>query len=134
MVISRTGTALARIPNPAEIVFCQENFSAWMEAVNRPGQVNLNPPRFQWWHLVDCRPQFQGAPLLMPGCVEQYNSRHSEGGNIVFADGHARFRKFRSMRSGDFGLIPDEPYLVDLKQSYCTSGACGGTMYLAAFW
>jgi prepilin-type processing-associated H-X9-DG protein len=31
---------------------------------------------------------------------------HFDGGNLVFADGHAKFRKGSSMRSGDFGLVP----------------------------
>jgi prepilin-type N-terminal cleavage/methylation domain-containing protein/prepilin-type processing-associated H-X9-DG protein len=134
VVLSIRGTALARIPNPAEIIFCQENFFNAQVLSNRPAQVKLNPPGFQWWHLVDCRAYLFGPPTVMPGCFEQYNSRHFDGGNILFADGHARFRKFRTIRSGEFGLVPDEPYVVDLKQSFCNSGGtCGGTIYSAAF-
>jgi hypothetical protein len=45
-----------------------------------------------------------------------------------------RFQIFRTIRSGQFGPIPDEPYRVDLTQSYCnTGGTCGGTFYRAAF-
>jgi prepilin-type N-terminal cleavage/methylation domain-containing protein/prepilin-type processing-associated H-X9-DG protein len=134
VLLSVQGTALARIPNSADIVFCQENFFDWTTIWNRPAQVKLNPPAFQWWHLVDCRPQFAGPPTISPGCAEQYNSRHFEGGNLVFADGHAKFRKFRTIRSGEFGLVPDEPWRDDLKQSYCNKGgSCGGTIYTAAF-
>jgi prepilin-type N-terminal cleavage/methylation domain-containing protein/prepilin-type processing-associated H-X9-DG protein len=134
VVLSYQGTALARIPNPADIVFVQENFFNWTVIWNRPAQVKLNPPGFQYWHLVDCRAQFAGPPTLPDGCAEQYNSRHFSGGNIVFADGHAKYKNFRTVRSGDFGLVPDEPWVDDLKQSYCNKGgACGGTVYSAAF-
>jgi prepilin-type N-terminal cleavage/methylation domain-containing protein/prepilin-type processing-associated H-X9-DG protein len=134
VVLSLQGTRLARIPNPADIIFCQENFFNWPTIWNRPYQAKLNPPTFQYWHLVDCRPQFAGAPLLPDGCVEQYNSRHFAGGNIVYADGHAKYKNFRTVRSGDFGLVPDEPWVDDLKQSYCNKGgSCGGTLYTAAF-
>jgi prepilin-type N-terminal cleavage/methylation domain-containing protein/prepilin-type processing-associated H-X9-DG protein len=134
VLLSIKGTALARIPNPADIVFCQENYFNWTTIWNRPAQVKLNPPGFQYWHLVDCRVAYIGPPVISPGCWEQYNSRHFQGGNIVFADGHAKFRKASTMRSGEFGLVPDEAYVVDLKQSYCNSGgSCGGTVYSAAF-
>jgi prepilin-type processing-associated H-X9-DG protein len=134
VVLSAQGTALARIPNPAEIIFCQENFFNWNIIWNRPYQAKLNPPKFQYWHLVDCRAQFAGPPPLASGCAEQYNSRHFDGGNLVYADGHAKFKKFRAVRSGEFGLVPDEEWRDDLVQSYCNKGgACGGTMYSPAF-
>jgi len=134
VVLSRTGTALARIPNPAEIIFTQENWYSWQVAYNRPAQISTAPPLFRWWHLVDCRAQFAGAPKVMGDCVEQYNSRHFSGGNLSFVDGHAKFRRPDSMRSGEFGLSPDEPYRLDLTQAYCTAaGACGGTDYSPAF-
>lgn len=133
VVLSRTGVALARIPAPTDIVFCQENFFSWLVAWNRPAQVNLNPPQFQYWHLIDCRPQFAGPPQVSPGCAEQYNSRHFGGGNIVFCDGHAKYMNFRSVRSGHFGLVPDEGWRGDQVQSFCNTGGCGGTRYTSAF-
>jgi prepilin-type processing-associated H-X9-DG protein len=33
-----------------------------------------------------------------------------EGGNLVFVDGHCEYRKYRRLRSSDFGLLPDELY------------------------
>jgi prepilin-type processing-associated H-X9-DG protein len=33
-----------------------------------------------------------------------------QGGNFVFADGHAKYRRYHALRSGDFGLLPDEPW------------------------
>ena len=29
---------------------------------------------------------------------------------FVYVDGHAAYRKFRALRSGDFGLTPDQLY------------------------
>jgi hypothetical protein len=52
----------------------------------------------------------------------------------MYADGHAKFRQYRSMRSGDYGLTPDEGYQADQKQAYCNAaGSCGGVRYNAAF-
>jgi prepilin-type processing-associated H-X9-DG protein len=30
------------------------------------------------------------------------------GGNLVFADGHAKCRSVQALRSRDFGLVPDD--------------------------
>ena len=46
-------------------------------------------------------------------CVEGRENlcdAHNEGGNLIFVDGHAEYRKYRRLRSGDFGLLPDELY------------------------
>ncbi len=42
--------------------------------------------------------------------VENFCNNHSEGGNLAFVDGHVEYRKYKSLRSGDFGLTPDEPW------------------------
>src|SRR5207245_1537809 len=121
------------------MVFAQENFVAFLVCYNRPTQVNAvtaATPQYQYWHLVDCRPTFAMIPRLpqQPACGEQYNSRHFNGGNTLFVDGHVKYRNYYTMRSGDFGLTPDEPYRADQKQSYCAaSGTCAGTLYNAAF-
>jgi prepilin-type processing-associated H-X9-DG protein len=36
-----------------------------------------------------------------------YSNNHQGGGNLIFADGHARYRTLFSIHSGDFGLTPD---------------------------
>jgi prepilin-type N-terminal cleavage/methylation domain-containing protein/prepilin-type processing-associated H-X9-DG protein len=139
VVLSRLGTALARIPAPADIVFAQENFVAFLVTYNRPSQINAataTPAQFRWWHLVDCRPAFSMIPRLpqQPACGEQYNHRHFEGGNNLFVDGHAKYRKFYTLRSSEFGLMPDEPYRADQVQAFCTAaGSCAGTIYNPAF-
>jgi prepilin-type N-terminal cleavage/methylation domain-containing protein/prepilin-type processing-associated H-X9-DG protein len=130
VIISRTGTSLARIPNPADILWAQENFFKFFNAYNRPTQTGTN---FYYWHLIDCRPQYSGMPNTGGPCGEQYNSRHFGGGNLVYVDGHAKYIQVNRMRSGMFGLLPDEPYNAnDAGQGICNPG-CASDAYTAAF-
>jgi prepilin-type N-terminal cleavage/methylation domain-containing protein/prepilin-type processing-associated H-X9-DG protein len=138
VVLSKTGTSLARIPNPADIVFVQENYYAFLVTYCRPVQTNAvgsNPALYTYWHLVDCRTAAASTPRLpaQPTCGEQYNSRHFNGGNTLFVDGHAKYRNYYTMRSGEFGLTPDEGYVADQVQAYCKDSGCGGKQYAAAF-
>jgi prepilin-type processing-associated H-X9-DG protein len=48
---------------------------------------------------------------------ENLSNVHFRGGNLVFADGHAEYRKYKDLRSGHFGLTPDEPYEPTRDQS-----------------
>jgi len=131
VVISRTGTSLAQIPNPADIIFAQENFFKFFNAYNRPTQSGTS---YYYWHLIDCRPQYPGLPNTgHPTCGEQYNTRHFGGGNLVFVDGHAKYTPVTRMRSGMFGMVPDEAYNAnDPQQGTCNPG-CSGKAYTAAF-
>ncbi len=139
VVLSRLGKSLAAIPNPSDIVFVQENYFTFLVAFNRPSQINAataTPQQYRWWHLVDCRAAFSMVPRLPreTGCGEQYNSRHFGGGSISFVDGHAKYRNFRTMRSSEFGLLPDEAYREDQVQAFCNAGgSCAGTIYTPAF-
>jgi prepilin-type processing-associated H-X9-DG protein len=52
-----------------------------------------------------------------------YNNLHFEGGDLLFVDGHAKWRTYRSLRSGEFGLTPDEAYMPTTAQSNKCYGA-----------
>ena len=39
---------------------------------------------------------------------EDYSNQHMAGGNLVYADGHAKWKKYLAIHSGEFGLTPDE--------------------------
>jgi prepilin-type N-terminal cleavage/methylation domain-containing protein/prepilin-type processing-associated H-X9-DG protein len=100
------GRALATVPNPADIVYLQENNLRWNWAWMRPQLVKANT--YQWWHwnLGNEKPK------------EQYSNLHSEGGNLLFADGHAKYKNHKQIRSGDFGLLPDEGPAADANTAY----------------
>lgn len=101
------GVSVAIIPNPAEIVYTQELFNKRSFAFMRPRVLNAATGTYQWWHF----PRGVGA-------LTNYTFVHMEGGNVLFCDGHAKFRKATSMRSRDFGLTPDDPITVDFNKAY----------------
>ncbi len=82
-----TGRPMSDVPTPAGIVYLQE-FS-----------FRTNAAR-----------QF---PFLIPaqGYAQWYwqtSQNHAAGGNLLFVDGHVRWRRQESLRSGDFGLNPPD--------------------------
>jgi prepilin-type N-terminal cleavage/methylation domain-containing protein/prepilin-type processing-associated H-X9-DG protein len=101
------GRALAVVPNPAEIVYLQENNLKWNYAWMRPQLVDAKGT-YQWWHwdLGNEKPK------------DQYSNLHSNGGNLVFADGHAKYKSLNSIRSSDFGLVPDEGHEANANNKY----------------
>ena len=89
--------SLSEVPNPADIVYLDENRFRFKVAWLRPQLVDPKKNRYQFWHWN------QG-----PEKQEQYSNTHNNGGNLVFIDGHAKYKSIKSLRSSDFGLIPDE--------------------------
>jgi prepilin-type N-terminal cleavage/methylation domain-containing protein/prepilin-type processing-associated H-X9-DG protein len=111
---------LAEIPAPAEIVFLGEENIRVSRALLRPRYRNgTNPRVFEHWHGFE--------PTTNP-LVERYNSTHNEGGNVLYCDGHAKWSKYKSLRSGHFGLKPDQPWSLTN-----FSNPDGGGTYTAAF-
>jgi prepilin-type N-terminal cleavage/methylation domain-containing protein/prepilin-type processing-associated H-X9-DG protein len=86
------GRPLAVVPAPADIVYLHElgvlESIAWLRPV-----CNKNGGCVAW--------------CFWSGGRHWYNNSHSNGGNLIFADGHAKFRSLLSMRSRDYGLTPD---------------------------
>jgi len=91
------GRALAAVDDPAGVIYCQELNWRINECQVRPIALNANRTAYGAWHYT--------SPI-----GEGYSNLHMEGGNFVFADGHAKYRRYRALRSGDFGLVPDEPW------------------------
>jgi prepilin-type N-terminal cleavage/methylation domain-containing protein/prepilin-type processing-associated H-X9-DG protein len=103
------GASMAVVQRPAEIVYMQEYRFLTRVAWLRPAcSANGRCSGWCWWGIPDNRPG--------------YSNVHMEGGNFVYVDGHARYKKNIAVRSGDFGLFPDEP-----KESKGTghNGICG---------
>jgi prepilin-type N-terminal cleavage/methylation domain-containing protein/prepilin-type processing-associated H-X9-DG protein len=108
------GRSLAVVDRPSDIIYLQEHTWRVNHAHLRPASLDKGKT-YQAWHYI--------SPV-----GEGYSNLHSEGGNVVFVDGHAKYRKYRSLRSGDFGLVPDQAYSPknELKPD-------GGGVYTAAF-
>jgi prepilin-type N-terminal cleavage/methylation domain-containing protein/prepilin-type processing-associated H-X9-DG protein len=101
VIMRPKGVSLASIPAPADLVAFQEDYFSFTVAYNRP--VDVGGSKFQYWHYLD------DQKVSRSGLVdEDYSNQHVGGGNLVFADGHAKWRRYIAIRSGDFGLLPDE--------------------------
>jgi prepilin-type N-terminal cleavage/methylation domain-containing protein/prepilin-type processing-associated H-X9-DG protein len=90
------GRSMAVVDQPADIIYLQEHTWRVSNAHLRPASLDKGKT-YLAWHYVS--PTGEG-----------YSNVHSGGGNLVFVDGHAKYRKYTALRSGDFGLLPDEPY------------------------
>jgi prepilin-type N-terminal cleavage/methylation domain-containing protein/prepilin-type processing-associated H-X9-DG protein len=105
-----SGMSLAQIPHPAEIVFIVECSYYGPFAISRP--YDLGNGMYQWWHYAPWDPKMTRAPDY-----EAYHATHGNGANFVYCDGHMKYKPYRQLRSGDFGLVPDEAYEPPLTQS-----------------
>jgi prepilin-type N-terminal cleavage/methylation domain-containing protein/prepilin-type processing-associated H-X9-DG protein len=88
--------SLASIPRPSDVIIMQEtirlvSFTALRPAVG--SDFGLCPGGYTFWHVN-----------LKPG-LDWYSDIHNRGGNLVFTDGHAQYRKAKQLRARDFGLI-----------------------------
>lgn len=90
------GRPLAVIDRPAEVIYIQELNWRIDNAQLRPAPVG-NGGSFTAWHYT--------SPI-----GEGYSNLHQGGGNFAFEDGHVKFKHHLALRSGDFGLVPDQPW------------------------
>jgi prepilin-type processing-associated H-X9-DG protein len=98
---------LAVVPNPAEIAYLHENNLRWHHAWLCPALTKPKTGEYQWWHWD-----------LGIEKKEQFSNLHSGGGNLVFLDGHAKYRHHRTLRSRDYGLVPDDGPEADANKYY----------------
>jgi prepilin-type processing-associated H-X9-DG protein len=88
-------------------IFLQESRHRWNTAWMRPerenAQVPPNPPpkpgiytRWCWNNTVD--------GVISASWGQDYSSVHNEGGNLLYLDGHADYRKHSDLHASDFGL------------------------------
>ena len=86
---------LAQVSKPSEIIFMQETIRLVSYTALRPAvgdDFGLCFGQYTYWH-----------HNLQPG-LDWYSMVHSLGGNFVFTDGHAEFRKASALRAKHFGL------------------------------
>ncbi len=101
------GRSLSTMPAPADIVYLDENQFRWNQAWLRPQLTDAKKGQYTWWHWN------QGI-----GKTEQYSNVHSGGGNLVFVDGHAKYKSIKALRSIDFGMLPDVGIEADSNKNY----------------
>lgn len=109
---------LTAVPRPASIILLQEAWSLSHNLWNQPELTSADripsiiagraPGRFEEWHMWAS--SATDDSFWSPTPRENLSNAHEGGGNLVFVDGHADFRKYRSLRSSDFGLTPDDPW------------------------
>jgi prepilin-type N-terminal cleavage/methylation domain-containing protein/prepilin-type processing-associated H-X9-DG protein len=94
------GRSTQAIPSPSSLIIIQETYNRHHAAGLRPWKVDPEAAptdaEFLWWHDNISRP------------YELYTSIHDRGGNLLYCDGHAEYRKGITLRSGEFGLTPGE--------------------------
>ena len=94
------GTATVAIigatPNPGDLIYLQEHYAHTSVAWLRPA---LKDETHAWgWAWANS----------LAGGTSGYVNNHNGGGIVVFIDGHARFRLWKTLRSGEFGLLPPD--------------------------
>ena len=92
--------SLASITAPAQVEFSQE-LKAVEDACSVYPRYDLavSPPAYRYWHIY--------SP------PEALSNVHFGGGNMIFCDGHAKWRNYQSLTSDDFGLVNQTTGLVD---------------------
>lgn len=86
---SGTPRHIASIPEPASIIILQEYGTRTNTSYLRPTLVSgSSPPRFQYWLYA-----------------ANYSNTHFDGGNLLFVDGHVKWKKHISICASDFGLL-----------------------------
>jgi prepilin-type N-terminal cleavage/methylation domain-containing protein/prepilin-type processing-associated H-X9-DG protein len=109
MIISQLvlNKGMSKMRNPTRTVIVQENFclmnAFWYEPEGSGDQYT------QWhtWTASNAN-EWSGTPR------EHFNNLHEQGGNLIWCDGHAEYRKNVKTSSLDFGLVDvtgkDSPY------------------------
>jgi len=91
----------SKLRNPARTVVIQEHYvlmgAFWYEP---EGSGDI----YSQWHTwtASNSSEWSGTPR------EHYNNLHEQGGNLVFSDGHAEYKRNNQTSSLDFGLV-DRP-------------------------
>ena len=88
VLIRYGGVSVAAIPETASLIAVQERKFVASSSANDPQRVPWNTNDFQYWLYIN------GG----------YSNVHFDGGNLLFADGHVKWRKTVSISAREFGL------------------------------
>jgi len=90
---------LDKVRNPSRTVFIQEHYVLMnLSGFEPEGRGDVYT---QWHTWTDSTSAEWSGP---PG-REHYNNLHQQGGNLIFCDGHAEYRKNKKTSSLDWGLV-----------------------------
>jgi prepilin-type N-terminal cleavage/methylation domain-containing protein/prepilin-type processing-associated H-X9-DG protein len=103
---------ISRLRNPARTVTIQEflflSHAVWYEPEPVPSGLGYTYTQWHTWTAAS------GGEWVGPPGREYYNSLHGGGGNLIWADGHADYKRNEQTSSLDFGLVDllgrDSPY------------------------
>ena len=124
------GRPLSAVPRPSATILMQEAWSLANQLWNQPEPNDRSdaafdgrsPTTYQEWQMWASRSTHDS--FVSATYRENLSNAHSEGGNLVFVDGHAEYKKYLRLRTGDFGLKPDNPH---------PNGSEDGLSYQSAF-
>jgi prepilin-type N-terminal cleavage/methylation domain-containing protein/prepilin-type processing-associated H-X9-DG protein len=90
--------------NPSRVVVIQEFFALLGWAMYEP-EHHTTPNLDTWtqWHTYEVIPPNNLDPWQGPR--EHFNNLHEQGGNLIWADGHAEYRRNNQTSSLDWGLV-----------------------------
>ena len=88
---------LSLVRRPSAVAYIQELYEKREYAYLRPGIVGAGV--YSRWHYY--------GTMSTGGSSEHYSIVHEGAGNLLFTDGHAETRRGKNLRSGDFGLTPE---------------------------
>jgi prepilin-type N-terminal cleavage/methylation domain-containing protein/prepilin-type processing-associated H-X9-DG protein len=108
------GVAFARqmssIPHAASMIFLDEAAGQTNAGFQRPFlDVPGDPYGINYHYTVPSLFASYASWHRYANGREQLLNVHDSGVNVIFLDGHGEYRKATELRSGDFGMKPDEP-------------------------
>jgi prepilin-type N-terminal cleavage/methylation domain-containing protein/prepilin-type processing-associated H-X9-DG protein len=103
------GRKMHQILNSSEVIAMQEDRFLWRVAILRPSAFGT----------IDCYTRWHNK--REDAADEDYTNIHgSGGGNLLFVDGHAEWRQYKSLRARDFGLTGDAKLTGDPMDDWTT--------------
>ena len=105
------GRRTASIPTPGKLIVIQEGWSLSNHLWVQPEPVvrtkatlaGLEPTPYRDWHMFGS--QSDHNSWFTQERREQTANVHNDGGNFIFADGHADYRKYWDRETKDYGLV-----------------------------
>src|SRR2546427_2655851 len=95
---------IEKVHSSSRTVFIQEHYVNMNLSGFEPEQTSYPDPgdTYTQWHTwtASSSSEWSGPPGR-----EHYNNLHQQGGNLIFCDGHAEYRKNKQTSSLDWGLV-----------------------------